>query len=241
MDFKLLLFLAFGCIQRLCSQSDSSQFIYYNSNNIVYPKTLEYRKPELRDPYLFVDSAKVKMDGIQFFKSNDGFFAKYEDDFVKANVKGKINFYSYTSNSSNLLIRYLVLSNANSYNSLPFLKNAAESAKYIFPGALYNKGFDELAKANFKNLSVSLADNQSSMKMLHKYRKSVIREMVFYPLGAILCSTATYIAFHQDVTNENGFPVFLTANIGFGFLVAGAINTITKRKKIVKAIRIYNT
>ena len=170
----------------ICSESltfgqaeKNKNFIYTYSDSLVFGKTIEYKQAFLGSSYFLVDSKKIQSDLVKFYKNESGFYANSKtinfsgtSSFSKRIRKGNINLFEKVTTS---------------YHPGHF-----NSATGMFAGGManssiknyYNKGFDDLKKANFQNLSLDLADNPASMFYLDKFKKYEISRS-FYTLQVV--------------------------------------------------------
>jgi hypothetical protein len=140
----------------------NSNFVYLYSGNIMYGNIIESDKPFLGPLKIYVDSEKIEAYKVKFYNNETGFYANtqkistfHDLRFTERVLDGKINFYE------NVRYIYVPGNYRHGFYSPSGIKRIDN---------YYNKGFDDLRKANYNNLSAELAGNIKSMEYLKKYQ-----------------------------------------------------------------------
>jgi hypothetical protein len=234
--FGLLIYLSWVNLS-FCQVDQEKKFILMKDGEVIYPNKIEYRKPEMRLPYLFVDSLKFEMKDVQFFKTNEGLYGSYDNKFGKCVINGNIRIYSF-ENKTNIIL------GSNSGTTPIGLQNGLfkvnQSDGFIHPNAIFNTNLDELKKANFVNLKGLLISNPKSFSYLKKYRRTKITESIFYTIaiGSLLYSSTFF--FKDDNSLESSVKAIRWGGIGVIMMFPSLGLTIRKNKMFRKAIKSYN-
>ena len=219
---------------------ENRDFIYFFSDSILVGN-IEYKSPIFGIDYLLLNSNKVLLDRVKFYKKGGGFYAntngaafRGSPDFTKRIREGKINLYEKV--------------NVNTYTG-----HFTPSGAYMGGGGsvtilnYYNKGYDDLKRANYKNLSFDLADNPESLIHLGKYKKVQNTQTGLYIAGgaAILVGIVTLVAKTDGVDYDNEPSPDVSANlaaIGVGAFSCFISYTLSFSKPgyLRKAVDTYN-
>lgn len=217
-------------------------YILYSNSEIQYCDIIEYKKPVFGSAYFLIDSRKFEPSRIMFYKDATGFWANTKNlsssgvpGFVPRVIKGNINLYEKVFYGQHA---------APSPTGVGFYGGMGYKRIHNY----YNIGFDELKKANYKNLNLDLADNMESMLHLNKYKSLRNTETGLYIAGGALTvlGFATLIHKTKDWDGTDAMPEpNVTANlvvIFSGVLCAGSggIFHLSKPKHLRKAIEVYN-
>lgn len=218
-------------------------FLYTFTGEIIACKNLEYKTPFLGRSRFIADSEEYSPSNIKFYKDETGFYANTEafnfsglSDFNQRVRKGKINLYEEER----------TFNTPGGYNSgTGFYSPGYTSRRVLY---YYNKGFSDLKKANYKNLSEDLADNPESILCLEKYKSISHTQTVlgFVGSGLVIVGFATLMNKTKDWDGSNNQPEpDVSGNIAT--IVVGAscfgvcyVLSFTKPKHLKAAINAYN-
>jgi hypothetical protein len=232
------------------SQVDQSKnFIYLNSDSVIYAGTVSLR-PDLLDSWtLRVDRRKIPTEHVKFVSNQDGFFARTsQPGFVSAPVfaeriiEGKINVFREIS--------YDQVDYDWRYRHMPVANTQVNARNY------YNRGFGDLKKLNYKNLNKDMADDTQSMDLLKNYRKSITRRNVLYT-AAGASVVAGFVSLLASAGNERSradfmsgkspsikrpafLPMVLSFGAGIGFGIGGFALHKSSARTLENAIDMYN-
>lgn len=222
---------------------NSEGFVYLFSGEKVNASSVEYREHFMGGGYFVVGKERFSADLIKFYQDERGFFANTKrlnfskkSIFSKRIMNGKVNLYERVK-----------FHTTPSYKDANGFYNPGTSSVTI--KSYYNKGFDDLKKANYKNLSIDLTDNSESIRYLNKYKKIRNAQTVLSIVGGVLVAggLSTLYLKTKDVNyndpnhkNPNITPNMLVAVIGGGFIGASYYLSFPKRDKLKKAIDAYN-
>lgn len=219
---------------------ESKEYVYFFNDSILYGN-VNYKKPFIGTAYLKVDSLKIQLDKVKFYKNQTGFFAnsKYINfseisSFSERIRKGKINLYEKENTN---------------YSPGHFSANGTYMGGSVTKTILnyYNKGFGDLKKANYSNLSVELNENPESLIHLNKFKRARNTQNTLYAVGGaiLIGGFATLINKTKDVDYDTEPSPNVTGNlvaIGAGavcFAVSYAIS-FSKPEHLRNAIDAYN-
>lgn len=238
--FYLIIF--FGILQNtLFGQiHESKEYVYLFTDSVIYGN-VDYMQPFFGSAYLKVDSLKVQLYKVKFYKNQTGFFANSKNinfsgtsSFSERVRKGRINLFEKENTTC---------------NPGHFTPTGMYAGGTYYKTILnyYNRGFGDLKKANYKNLSVELADNPESIVYLNKFKSVRNTQNVLYVVGgAILVGGfATLVNKTSDVDYDTEPSPNVTGNlvavgVGMGcFLVSYAIS-FSKPQHLRDAIDAYN-
>ncbi|MHA4895721.1 hypothetical protein ACXZ1K_13290 [Pedobacter sp. PWIIR3] len=232
------------------AQMDTSKdFLYLNSDSVIYANKVTMR-PDLSGGWqLRADSRKTPTDKVKFFNNKDGFFANTRNlnfagisAFAERVTEGKINLYSEVELDPYQYDRRY----SYGENRQPTI------ASRIF----YNKGTGDLRRVNYRNLREDMTDNAASMDLLKGYRKSQQTSTMLYAAGgaAIVAGLISFMADpkgtettttpfgHTFTTSKSkNFTVsFVLLGIGTGLAGGGLLSYFTGIKKLERAVDVYN-
>jgi len=100
----------------------------------------------------------------------------------------------------------------------------------------YNKGFEQLKKANYNNLIVDLAGNSTSVALLKKYKSSKLLPRVFYIVDGVIAVGGVINLYNG--TKKDANPKFTdkqirkaetVMGIGVGTIMIGTIISFNRR------------
>lgn len=238
MKFFLPLFLMV-LNQMAWSQVDESKsFVYLYSDSILYGK-VEYKPTLFGENYFLIDSKKISVDNVKFYKADTIFYANTKDItllgysyFAIRIVKGKLNLFEEIKT-----------------NYQPPMMNMAggmtgggvTSTTYAY----YNKGYGPLKKAKYLNLVSDLSDNTKSLNYLNKFKKARNIESILYAAGGAtfiigVISLIKKTANIPEVAKPNTSGSFALMGGGAGCMLAGYVFSISKYNHLKKAINEYN-
>jgi hypothetical protein len=224
----------------LSAQSDSSDyalqeslkytsFAYLTSGKIIEGTTVELNRSLLARPSISVDDLKMKLSEVKFYQGRKGFhanigkigFLSTRINFAKKIVDGEINLYEFEKT-------YVHNNGRTSY-----MNSYTTKKTYSY----YNKGFGDVRKATYENLSLELRGNPLALSELKKYQTQKYRALGLYAGGVLLVASSIFSL------NRSQEP-----NLGHaGLLVGGAVlywsGYLVSRKKhkyLRTAVAMYN-
>lgn len=239
----LLTFLTFWKISIILGQVDvNKNFVYFYSDSVIYGRIIE-NKTFLRNSYFLVDSIKIQTDLVKFYRNETGFYANTRavsfsgaSSFAERIREGKINLYE---NKTTTHV-------PNQYNYTTGKYTGGMSTTNI--KNYYNKGFGDLKKANYQNLSLDLADNPESMIYINKYKSKRDVQTVLCLVGgvSIIAGFATLInktkAWDESVLHPkpNVTGSFVAIGLGAASFWVSYFIELSKPAHLRSAIDKYN-
>jgi hypothetical protein len=234
---------------------ESKNFIYFFSDSVQYAKNIKLRPDFLGYLQLRADSRKVPTGQVKFFSNEDGFFANTRKlDFVAGAsfseriIEGKINVYQQE--------RYDPEIYDGRYRRNRYMERERPTVDVRM---FYNKGYGDLKKANYRNLSRDMADHQESMDLLKSYRKSMNSSKVMYVAAgaSFVAGVVSFIAsaggktsmpdrkgfganFGSSIKETNFTPGFILLGAGLGFGLGGVAIQRSGTRHLENAIERYN-
>lgn len=201
---------------------ESRNFIYLNSDSVVYASKIRLRPDFLDSWQLRADSRRFNTDRVKFYNNEDGFFANTRKldygsygSFSERIVQGRINLYQQIIYDPLVYDRYSRFRHGRA--------TAADVSLY------YNKGYQDLKKVNYRNLKVDMADNAESIALLNVYRKKTNTGTLLYATAgaSIIAGLITFVTRGHEITSEPGFgghnfPTYKGPNFASSFLLLGA-------------------
>ncbi len=178
---------------------ESRNFLYLNSDSVIYAKRITLRPDFAGFWQLRADSRRVAPEQVKFFSNENGFFANtrrvtfgYTTEFAERIVEGKINIYQEIPYDQFLYDRYY------RYGDGP--------GPVVNFRMFYNKGFENLKKLNYRNLKTDMIDNPESMDMLKSYKKSInTSRMLYTAAGAsFVAGIISFLAQGNEVEKPSG-------------------------------------
>lgn len=247
---KKLLIIVMACygLNARSQVNENRNFLYLYSDTTVYAQKIRLRPNVLGSWVLSVDSRSVPIGQVKFFNNERGFFANTrqlnffgEASFAERIIGGKINLYQQ-------VVYQDVYYDGVDYRFSGFRREPVSTRMF------YNKGFADLKRVNYKNLSVDMADDPQSLDLLKSYRKSMNTGTVMYVAGgaALLASVITLLSgdpFTQNGTTPRGMPTykdrsytptFVLLGLGTGLSVGGFLIQRSGARNIERAIDNYN-
>ena len=220
--------------------NESKDFLYFFTDSVVYGN-VEYKTPFLDTDHFLLNSKRIALENVKFYKNQTRFFANTKNvnfwrtsTFSECIRKGKINLYE----------KVKVNTSPGHFTASGVYMGGTSSVTIL---NYYNKGFDDLKKANYTNLSLDLADNSESMKHLLKYKKVQNTETSFWVAGgaAILVGFVTLVNKTYDVDYDTEPSPNVSANlatigIGAGCCLVSYIISFSKPEHLRKAVDVYN-
>lgn len=227
---------------------ESKNFIYLYSDSVIYVKDIKLRPDFSGNLQLRADSRKVPIEQVKFFNSEDGFFAntrKFDfgntTSFSERIIEGKINIFQQADYSPYMYDQR--------YRRSRYIENRRQA---IDVKMYYNKGYGDLKKANYHNLSADMADHPKAMDMLKSYRKSITTGKTMY----IVAGAALIGGFVSFLTTDTGdakasnfgqrtkwpsyTPTYILMGAGFGLATAGYFIQTSGNKHLEGAVDAYN-
>lgn len=222
------------------AQSDSSKnFVQTFADSTIYGNAVIYKKPIIGRGYLTVDSMKVPLRTVRFFKTETNFFAstRYLEifpsvSFAKRIVQGKINLFQ----KANIDV-------LNPYGTVSY------SVK-----TYYNTGFNNIQRANYNSLKPLLKGNDESLAQLEKFKSQQNLQYGLFAGGAVIGGAGLVImlaeALSSSLSSAFGAPQKVSKSAihsGLALVATGTACTIasyrisiTKHKYLKRAVAAYN-
>jgi len=228
---------------------ESRNYVYFHSDSILYAEKVRLRTNMLNNLQLRADSKRIPLQNVKFFNTDEGFFATMHrvpglanEQFSERIIEGKINIFQERPDEYwNYGRRYRRSRN----------KGDAVSMRMYF-----NKGYDDLKKVNYANLSQAMADDVESINLLKGYHKNAqISKAMYISAGAAL--GAAVISFLVTSNRDNGdfdlqhrfsrkpqMPNYTASYIlmgaGVGLAIGGSAIYFSNLKKLEAAVDYYN-
>ena len=233
---KKLLIVVMACygLNARSQTNESKNFLYLYSDSTIYAQRIRLGPDFTGSWALRVDSRRMPTKEVKFFQDNNGFYANTKNlnfsgasSFAERIIDGKINLYQQVF-----------------YEDVPY-----EGDDHRFSGVrrevvntrmFFNKGFSDLKRVNYDNLSLAMSDNQQSLDLLKSYRKSMNAGTAMYvAAGATaLGCIATVLSDNSFNNNYTGTYILLGATFGFG--LGGYLIKESGKRNIRRAIENYN-
>lgn len=247
---KKLLIIVMACygLNARSQVNESENFIRLYSDSTVYAQKIRLRPDFAGSWTVRADSRKVPLNQIKFFNNDDGFFANTRKlnlfdraSFAERIVAGKINLYQEVAFNTALY-------------KMDFYRFRDRTSQPVGTRMYYNKGYNDLKRVNYDNLSVDMADNSKSMDLLANYRKSRRAGTVMYVSAgaAIIASVVTLFSGNDIKRTDHGFGnmpsfeggnkmgSFLLLGLGAGLSVGGYLIQGSGARNIERAVDVYN-
>lgn len=229
------------------AQVDQSRnFVYLYSDSVIYAQKIRLRPDVYGSWQIRADSRRIPTDQVKFMGNEDGLFANTRkfnltrvNTFSERVIEGRINLYQEAS-----------------YD--PYAFDRGYRYRHSRPQAVdtrmfYNKGWNDLQKVNYQNLSRDMADDPRSMDLLKGYRKKINTAKIMYvAAGASIIAGFISIMADGNRTEINGFGHkvpsmsgdFTKGCILFGAGLAiggsGALIHLSSTRRLENAIESYN-
>jgi len=220
-------------------QKNYNCFAYTYTNKIIHGRNVTYERPKFGLSYMHIDNKKIRSDNVKFYKNINGFYANSKSIysigstiFAKRISDGKINLYEVE----------LRKFNPTYYD--PMTNSWGGGFNITRIRQYYNFRFDDIKKANYKNLSIELIDNPESVKYLNKYKQVHNLENTFYIVGGgVLLAGLVGIIFNtgkdsSEPTNLTG--EFIAIGAGVVTICIAYYIGLSKPKHLRRAVYIYN-
>jgi hypothetical protein len=247
---KKLLIVVMACyaLNARSQVNEAQNFLYLYSDSIIHAQSIRLRPDFSGSWMLKADSRRVPIGGVKFFNNEDGFFANTrrlnyfgEVAFSERTIEGKINLYQQ-------IIYDPILFEVDYYRFRNTRRQTIDRRMF------YNKGFSDLKKVNYANLSKDMADHPKSLDFLKSYRKSrrVGTAMYVAAGAAIVASAVTLLSgtgMKQDGTTFGNMPnykfkddtgSFVLMGLGAGLGIGGYFIQTSGSRNIGRAIDAYN-
>ena len=241
MKKTILIIIGFLVQLSVIAQINSNKdFVYFFNDSIKYGE-VEFKSPFVGTDYILLNSEKISIDHIKFYKNITGFHANTKNvnfwgtpAFSECISKGKINLFEKVN-----------VNHSMGHWTTSGMYVGGGSSKTILN--YYNKGFGDLKKANYVNLSLDLADNPESMKHLEKFRKLRNTQTGFYLASgaAVLVGFVTLVNKTSGVDYDTEPSPNVTAElvtIGVGAVcgIVGYTISFSKPEHLRRAVNVYN-
>lgn len=208
-------------------------YVYLYTRGIVKAESIVYEDNFLISDYFLVDGKKFKLNEVKFYQTEAGFFGNVKDvgfqsGFAERTQSGDINLFELEVQHS----------------SAPMMNaNGVMTGGYGGTSIIdyYNKGFGNLKRANYENLSVDLNDKPEAKLYLDEYNKIRMTQNGFYIAGGAFMIGAFAAFLNQpDPQNFDMNRTFLFAGLGAASGFTAYIIGMNKKIKLEEAIRAYN-
>jgi hypothetical protein len=243
---KKLLILVMACygLNARSQVNGSRNFLYLNSDSIVYAQKIRLRPDFSGSWTIRADSRKVLTSQVKFFNNEDGFFANTrtlnflrQTSFAERIIEGKINLYQEVV-----------------YDDAPFEEDYYRFRDYrrqvVNTRMFFNKDFSDLKKVSYGNLNEAMADNPKSLALLKRYRNTKVTGIVMYvAAGAAIIASGVTLMSGSGITLDGKIPSlehrsytgsFVLLGLGAGLSLGGFLVGESGKKNIEKAIDNYN-
>lgn len=255
---KKLLIVVLACyaLTARSQVNESRNFMYLYSDSVVYAQKIRLRPDFLGSWALRADSRRVPIEQVKFFNNEDGFFANTRN----------LNFFREVSFAERIIEGRISLYQQTVYEPVPFeadyYRFRDRRRQVVDTRMFYNKGFSDLKKVNYYNLSTDMADNPKSIDLLKSYRKSMNTGTVMYVAAgaAVVAGLVSFISKGRSELNSagnggfgNGFSgnhstfsspnftaSFLLLGIGTGLGIGGYLIQASGARNIERAVDAYN-
>lgn len=217
------------------SQTDSlwqslggKNFISLYDGAVIIGNEVVLEEPFLGRKYLSVDGKKYEWQMVQFFQNEYGFFANprpmlLTNEFIPCVSQGRINLFELDKESY-----------TPSYNPNFGITNSYNRTVNNY----YNRGLGKLKKANYKNLSLDLADSPEAMLHLQQFQKQTNIQTGLYVIGGALLvgSAINFIGSENFSTTE-----IILGGLGVVSFSLAYYISFDKPKHLRNAVDSYNT
>lgn len=232
-------------------ENANKYFVFTYTGEFIAGNSVVYKRPIFGASYITIDTKEITSRSIAFYKNQQGFYANAQavngtgkPAFSPRVSKGKINLYE----------RETVSPGAGYSNPTTGMYMAGGTTKKV--EQYYNTGFGELKRANYKNLSSDLADNQVSMKYLNEYHQLSQTQTGFMIAGAALIVGGFATLIHKENTAGENPPPYSSENprakevdisgnlaaifLGVGCTTVSYFISLSKPAKLRSALDAYN-
>lgn len=220
---------------------ESKNFIYLYSDSVIYAKDVKLRPDFSGYLQLRADSRKVPTEQVKFFSNEDGFFANTKrlnfgstTSFSERIIEGKINMFQQED--------YYPYSYDHRYRRARYMDRRPQPVDVKM---YYNKGYADLKKANYHNLSTDMADNPKAMDLLKNYRKNINTGKAMYIVAgaAIVSGLVSFLAngsSNKGISGANFTPAFILLGAGAGLATGGYFIQASGNRHLENAVDAYN-
>jgi hypothetical protein len=217
---------------------ETKNYVYLFNGSVEYGNIVEQKMGLFQGAKIRADNKEWSPKEVRFYKSERGFYAnigpakgKTSRTFAQRERTGNINLYR-------LVQTYYTGAGYTSGGGMG--GRSGRSVTYY-----YNKGFGDVKKANYKNLSVDLVDNKKSLLHLSNYKRAYNMQSgclfgVFASVvgGQVIMSIAEKNK--RPGEKLNYAPLFVGFGSAIVFAVATAVFASKKHKHLKAAIDAYN-
>lgn len=247
---KKLLIIVMACygLNARSQGNESENFIRLYSDSTVYAQKIRLRPDFIGSWTIRADSRKVPINQIKFFNNEDGFFANTR----------KLNLFDQASFAERIIVGKINLYQEVAYSAAPyemdFYRFRDRTPQAVGRLMYYNKGYHDLKRVNYDNLSADMADNAKSIDLLANYRKSRRAGTIMYVSAgaAIVASVVTLFSGNgikqtgygfgnmpnYEASNKTGS--FLLLGLGAGLSLGGYLIQSSGARNIERAVEVYN-
>lgn len=198
------------------AQVDQSRnFVYLYSDSVIYAQKIRLRPDIYGSWQIRADSRRIPTDQVKFMGNEDGFFANTR----------KFNLTRTNTFSERVIAGKLNLFQEAGYDPYAFdrgYRYRHSRSQAVDTRMFYNKGWNDLQKVNYHNLSRDMADDPQSMDLLKGYRKHMTTAKMMY-VGAGAAVIAGFVSFlangNEKMPDRGSFGSgsFGKGNSDFGF------------------------
>jgi hypothetical protein len=194
---------------------------------------LLYEKRVMHEPTFVLDSISFNSGDVAFFSNNHGSFANL------GHIHGnKAQMYAMRIRSGKLDLYEQVDIEVYGYESLNVPPDMGDAtAAFLASGEYfeyYRKGKQEVKKANYRHLRLDLADNESSLEYLKKYRFYQFLQVGMIAAGAAITGGDLLL---QDSDNIRITPISALGIVAIG---CSFFTQYPKRDLLWQAVESYN-
>jgi len=242
----ILVMACYGLNARSQQLNESRNFLYFYSDSTVYAQKIRLRPDFSGGWSLRADSRRVPVSQVKFFNNEDGFFANTrklnllgQASFAERIIEGKLNIYQEVVYDDTPI-------DAEYYGFRDYRRQVVNNRMFM------NKGYNDLKKANYRNLNEAMADNPKSLALLRQYRNTKITGIAMYVAAgaAIIASGVTLMSEGKQVgTTFGGMPKyadrsytgsFVLLGLGAALSIGGYFVGESGKKNIERAVDNYN-
>lgn len=249
----LAILLTFYVLNVEAQVENGRSYIIFDSDSIQYAENIRLRRNFVNSLQLRVDSKPISLQGIKFFKNDEGFFAVTKkrnilDQVIVSErvIEGRINVFRERSY-------------ATFKDSSPYVHYNLD-VDQVSVRMHYNKDYGDLKKVNYTNLRVDMADDMESLNLLKGYRKNVNISKGLYSAAGVSLAAAIISFIVKDKGTRSSFnngiggnshvqpvdrrtnyvPSFVLFGVGAGLGIGGYVIDRAGLQKLETAIDTYN-
>lgn len=247
---KKLLIVVMACygLNARSQVNESQNFVQLYSDSVIHAQKIRLRPDFLGSWSLRADSRKVPLYQVKFFSNEDGLFANTR----------KLNFFDEVSFSERVIEGKINLYQQVAYDPVPFEDDYHRfnhrRQQLVDNRMFYNKGYSDLKKVSYANLSMDMADNVKSLDLLAAYKKSRKTATIMYvgAGAAIIAGMVTFVSGSGFKRTTAGFGKLsnyepkgftsglLLMGLGTGLGLGGYVIQASGARNIERAIDVYN-